>query len=71
MLYLVELLALLRIETKKLMSLAKSGTKNPLFGGRSSVAIKHTHSNETWQLMRDKKIGTKLSEATKKKTYCS
>ena len=41
------------------MSLAKSGTKNPLFG--------KTHSNVTRQLMRDKKIGTKLSEATKKK----
>ena len=41
------------------MSLAKSGTKNPLFG--------KTHSNESKQLIRDKKIGTKLSEATKKK----
>lgn len=46
-------------ETKKLMSLAKSGTKNPLFG--------RTHSNKSKQLMRDKKLGTILSEATKKK----
>lgn len=41
------------------MSLAKSGTKNPLFG--------RTHSNKSKQLMRDKKLGTILSEATKKK----
>jgi transcriptional antiterminator len=31
------------------------------------LGAKHTHSNESKQLIRDKKIGTKLSEATKKK----
>ncbi len=41
------------------MSLAKSGSKNPLYG--------KTHSNETKQLMRVKRLGTKHSEATKKK----
>lgn len=45
------------------MSLAKSGTKNPLFG--------RTHSNKSKQLMRDKKLGTILSEATKNKIIVS
>ena len=41
-------------ETKKLMSLAKSGINNPLYG--------KTHSNESKEIMRAKKLNIKLSE---------
>lgn len=41
------------------MSLAKASTKNPLYG--------KTHTNETKQLIRAKRLGTTLSEATKEK----
>lgn len=47
------------LETKKLMSLAKSGIKNPLYG--------KTHTYETKILMRNKKLGKTLSQATKEK----
>ena len=46
-------------ETKKLMSLAKSGINNPLYG--------KTHSNESKEIMRAKKLNNKLSEVTKEK----
>jgi group I intron endonuclease len=47
------------LETKQLMSLARSGSKNPLYG--------KTHTNETKQLMRTKKLGTFHSNSTKEK----
>jgi len=54
---------ILNLKTKKLMSLAKSGTKNPLYG--------KTHSNKSKQLMQAKKFGTILSDATKEKIIIS
>ena len=44
-------------ETKKLMSLKKSGKLNPLYG--------KFHSEETKELIRQKAIGRKYSEETK------
>lgn len=41
------------------MSLARSGNRNPLYG--------KTHTNETKQLMRAKRLGTTHNEATKEK----
>jgi group I intron endonuclease len=49
----------LNLETKNLMSLARSGSKNPLYG--------KTHNDETKELMRIKKLGTFHSDSTKEK----
>ena len=47
------------LETKNLMSLARSGSKNPLYG--------KTHTDETKELMRTKKLATFHSNSTKEK----